>query len=160
ECRNCGETTSRQHGVDCAGIENELNTAFGGTLGPPPDLSASGATIIDEAIQTTTFLGTLNMTKIDAIYKSINTIRTTCSGYQEIIDASTATLQQELDAIFDTYEGPQFIRHQATRILTSSFQPANFTPSHRGQGNRGRGQQRGMRGNRGGRPRGRGRGNI
>ncbi|KAJ3385133.1 hypothetical protein HDU80_000750 [Chytriomyces hyalinus] len=131
-CRKCGEELSCQHGAECAGIEQELQLAFEGTLGPTPNLTATGATIIDEAISKLV-LKDGSTPKIEATYKAINKVQLECGGYSEIIDASSATLQQELDAIFSEYEGPRHIRVQATAIMSAAFNPANFTPTHRGR---------------------------
>ncbi|KAJ3378315.1 hypothetical protein HDU80_002892 [Chytriomyces hyalinus] len=131
-CRKCGEVLSRQHGAECTGIEHELQLAFEGTLGPTPDLTATGATIIDEAISKLVFKDG-SMPRIKATYKAINKVRLECSRYSEIIDASSATLQQELDAIFSEYEGPHHIRVQATAIMSATFNPTNFKPTHCGR---------------------------
>ncbi|TPX40458.1 hypothetical protein CcCBS67573_g10623, partial [Chytriomyces confervae] len=73
ECRKCGAELSRQHGIECAGIDQALQDAFDGILGPPQDLTASGATIIDEAISKLQYTEGSNP-KIEATYIAINKI--------------------------------------------------------------------------------------
>ncbi|KAJ3235531.1 hypothetical protein HDU77_000246, partial [Chytriomyces hyalinus] len=118
ECRKCSAELSRQHGIECAGINQVLQMAFDNSLGLPPDLTASGATIIDEAVSKLEYKTGINP-KIEATYNAINKVRLECGGYSEIVDASSATLQQEIDAVFNEYEGPRSIRVQATTIMSA-----------------------------------------
>ncbi|TPX41220.1 hypothetical protein CcCBS67573_g10588 [Chytriomyces confervae] len=148
--RKCGDTLTRQHGVDCSGIGPALQAAFDQQLGPPLDLSTLGATIIDEAIVKLDFKSS-DTRKIEAVHTAINKVRLECGGFSEIVDASTATLQQELDAVFSDYKGPRSIRNQATAIISAAFTPTNYQLPHRARGN----PSAPVRG-RGGRPRGRG----
>ncbi|KAJ3398784.1 hypothetical protein HDU80_008578 [Chytriomyces hyalinus] len=87
---------------------------------PPPDFTALEATITDEAISKLEYKG-WHQDKIEAVH----------SAFSEILDASSVTLQQELDAIFSEYKGPRSIRAQAERIMSASCNPANFNPTHR-----------------------------
>ncbi|KAJ3232824.1 hypothetical protein HDU77_000787 [Chytriomyces hyalinus] len=139
------------HGVNCSGIGTDLQAAFDQQLGLPLDLSALGATIIDEAIVKLDFKS-VDTTKIGAVHTAINKVRLECGSFSEIIDASTATLQQELDAVFSDYEGPRNTRTQAEAIISASFNPANYQPPHRAPRDNPGAPSRG----RGGRPRGRG----
>jgi hypothetical protein len=141
DCKKCGgrKVLSRQHGIECGRVEDAIR-GLGMDLTPSAVQRQHGATIMDIAIGLLRFK---DSARIRTIVKAINVIQTECAGYTLMDDPTTATADQELDYLTMGQGLDPAIERQVAATVQTHF---NYDR---------RALQRG--GNRGGRPRGRGR---
>jgi hypothetical protein len=141
DCRKCGgrKALSRQHGIDCGEVEATIR-GLGLDLTPTDIQRRHGATSMDIAIGKVKFKDSEVIRKI---VKAINKIQVECAGYNIMDDPSTATADQELEHLTVGQQLDPEIERQVAMTVRTHY---NFDR---------RAVLRG--GNRGGRPRGRGR---
>ena len=141
DCKKCGgrKIRSRQHGIDCGQVTATIR-GLGLDLTPTAIQQQHGATLLDIVISKVHFK---DSETIRMIVKAINKIKTECAGYSIMDDPSTATAEQELEHLTVGQRLDPATKCQVSMTVLTHY---NFDR---------RAVLRG--GNKGGRPRGRGR---
>ena len=102
-CEKCDQDNqvaelSRAHAVMCANVTEAIETAFGGPLHGNNLQTTNHATVLDIAISKLQFkLG--DAARTNAIVSAIEKIRTLCAGQRRFEDASSASAQEEAQAV-------------------------------------------------------------
>ena len=161
DCQHCGQEKilGRQHGIDCAGVAEEVEAAFP-DLTPTEKQREHQATTLDIALSKLVY-DREHLGQIKVVANAIAKIWRTCTGYRELYDVSSATMEYEMEDIIgqgDTaaqQEARDIFRQHYRPLRHESTQPRNRAHQREDRGIRGRGA-RGRRDR--GRERGRGRG--
>ena len=167
DCRRCGQEKilGRQHGIDCAGVTEEVEAAFTDLM-PTAKQREHQATIIDIALSQLVY-DEEHLPQIKVVANAIAKVWRLCAGYQELYDASTASLEGEVDTVVGA--GIMEAQQEARAIFRQHFRPQQHDPvrargqrlnrgNRQGRGDRGGRQGRGNRNTSRGQRRGRGRG--
>jgi hypothetical protein len=95
-CIKCGQELSRQHGIQCSGVLQDLVPILGRARMTHEE-RVLGATAIDAYIGDLSYIKEQDqLPRIAAVAKAIERIRTECGGYKPIFDASSATAEEEI----------------------------------------------------------------
>jgi len=122
ECKKCGRELSRQHGIDCADVENNLRAVFG----PPPAATqlqlTHNATILDQYIAAEKFTEE-SVGSAKALGIIVEKIRWECAGHKATPDVSNNSIEDEIE---DVLHG---IEEGHTHDALAGIIQRNFTPN-------------------------------